>query len=322
MKTVLASVVFGVAIAADAEANLEALKGARPQVYPAASNDSSLHAPYYGQNSNRSPDPDIKRQLGLFASPENKKIDQRFKGSGKFWPKDHIPKKERNRIAAIRDEILAYQPDYKPLFEGSDIMEPVDYATRKFQAPVFLVDPKFTRRQKPEEKVVFTDNDHAGHNEPVSHSKWPLIEAPVKEFFGVGDDCTCDETAKEVLFDWPHFEGIAETWRGPVWEPQYGSPDAPRPKKQNQKTMYKGHDFGGHNIPFPHPKPPTPEADYEDAFVDLVDVFFKNEEVPKFKEVGVETLDFEPYEVSDSFFNFGSVDPSDIIADIRDTLKH
>merc|ERR1712003_533966 len=104
-----------------------------------------------------------------------KKITERFNGGGKFFPKDHIPKKERNRIAAIRDEIVAYEPDYKPLFEGSDIMEPVDYTQRTFKAPVFLVDPMFTRKQKPEEVQVFRDSDHAGHNEPVSHSKFPLI---------------------------------------------------------------------------------------------------------------------------------------------------
>ena len=110
MKTVVGSIVFGVAMAVDsestAEANIESLM--RPHVHQAYSSDKSLHAKYHGQNSNKEGDPDLKRQLGKFASPQNKLIDERFADKGKFHPEDHVPLKERNRIAAIRDDILAY----------------------------------------------------------------------------------------------------------------------------------------------------------------------------------------------------------------------
>ena len=42
----------------------------------------------------------------------------------------------------------------------------------------------------------------------------------------------------------------------------------PHPDKD---MIYKGDDFGGHNIPFPHPRPPTPHSMYDDAFVDIID---------------------------------------------------
>ena len=39
--------------------------------------------------------------------------------------------------------------------------------------------------------------------------------------------------------------------------------------------MYRGDDYGGHNIPFPHPCPPMPHSYYEqDAFIDLDKFFF------------------------------------------------
>jgi hypothetical protein len=41
-------------------------------------------------------------------------------------------------------------------------MEPVDPSNKKFQSPVFLVDPMFTKEKKDEEIQVFRDNDHAG----------------------------------------------------------------------------------------------------------------------------------------------------------------
>ena len=35
-------------------------------------------------------------------------------------------------------------------------------------------------------------------------------------------------------------------------------------------TMYRGDDYGGHNIPFPHPCPPVPHPFYDQkAFIDL-----------------------------------------------------
>lgn len=41
-------------------------------------------------------------------------------------------------------------------------------------------------------------------------------------------------------------------------------------------TMYRGDDYGGHNIPYPHPCPPMPHAYYDQrAFIDL-DKWYKN----------------------------------------------
>ena len=34
--------------------------------------------------------------------------------------------------------------------------------------------------------------------------------------------------------------------------------------------MFRGDDFGGHNIPYPHPVPPMPHSQYQqDAFIEL-----------------------------------------------------
>ena len=51
-------------------------------------------------------------------------------------------------------------------------------------------------------------------------------------------------------------------------EPRY-SDKSYRIPKYNQHTAYEGHDFGGYNIPFPHPRPPTPDKFYEDSFVEV-----------------------------------------------------
>lgn len=45
--------------------------------------------------------------------------------------------------------------------------------------------------------------------------------------------------------------------------------------------MYRGHDYGGHNIPYPHPRPPYAGATYEvESFVDLSSVVGKVERTP------------------------------------------
>mmetsp|Transcript_19731 Transcript_19731/g.24344 ORF Transcript_19731/g.24344 Transcript_19731/m.24344 type:complete len:106 (-) Transcript_19731:492-809(-) len=51
-------------------------------------------------------------------------------------------------------------------------------------------------------------------------------------------------------------------------EPQYEQ-GAKRVASLNQHTCYRGDDYGGHNIPFPHPTPPKPDVYYDDCFVDL-----------------------------------------------------
>lgn len=45
----------------------------------------------------------------------------------------------------------------------------------------------------------------------------------------------------------------------------------------NQHTCYLGDDYGGHNIPYPHPAPPTPNNFYDDCFVDLDGVYSNND---------------------------------------------
>lgn len=55
---------------------------------------------------------------------------------------------------------------------------------------------------------------------------------------------------------------------GRVMEPQYGPGQKP-PVGLNGHTCFQGDDYGGHNIPFPHPQPPRPDAYYEDCFVDI-----------------------------------------------------
>ena len=49
--------------------------------------------------------------------------------------------------------------------------------------------------------------------------------------------------------------------------------------------IYRGDDYGGHNIPFPHPKPPKPNSIYEDAFVDLSLIYgTENQPTPNLPE--------------------------------------
>ena len=60
-------------------------------------------------------------------------------------------------------------------------------------------------------------------------------------------------------------------------EPVYAHGIQYRPGRPQQETIYHGDDFGGHNIPFPHPKPPMPHKMYDrHAFVQI-DKFVKGE---------------------------------------------
>ena len=60
---------------------------------------------------------------------------------------------------------------------------------------------------------------------------------------------------------------------GPVYEPEYLDPDYVMPRNM-WETMYRGDDYGGHNIPYPSPTPPAPHMAYQqDAFVDIVKFF-------------------------------------------------
>jgi len=227
--------------------------------------------PFDHLNSNTN-DSDIKRDFPTFASPYNKYNTER-----KPAPEEEIPQgltvKQKNALAAEKDPILAKRPDVRPLFPGSSDYEPIDHSGKVFKSPVFLVDPKFTKDLPKEEKTLFTDNDHGGWKQPVSQSAWPLISDEVQSFFGVGPDCTCKDHEKEVIFKTPRYEPLRlPDYYEPVLEPQYEYGEY-KMARLNQHTCYRGDDFGGHNIPFPHPRPPTPDAYYTDCFIDLTRVY-------------------------------------------------
>lgn len=146
-----------------------------------------------------------------------------------------------------------------------------------FKSPVFLVDPKFTKKQKPEEKTDFTDNDFGGHEVPVNPTRWPYVNSKIQEFYSVGPDCAC--TGKPVKGHEPRWIrlDVGDAYE-PAWEP-LGDAKAKKMAKNNQKACYQGDDFGGNNIPFPHPTPPKPDSYYDDAFQNLLDISFFADEV-------------------------------------------
>lgn len=230
----------------------------------------------FGQTSNT--DSDIKRQFPKFANPHNNDRARKPEVPEHLEGEELIPLAVRNARAAIRDPVLAKQPEVRPLYEGSYDMEPIDFSNKKFLSPVFLVDPMFTMGKTGDENQLFIDNDFGGYKRPVNPSKWPIIGNEVQSFFGVGPDCTCKSTHKPVYAILPRFEPLnIEHYGhalGPVYEPQYDRPGYRLPGLMYD-TMYRGDDYGGHNIPFPHPCPPMPHSYYEqDAFIDLDKYFF------------------------------------------------
>ena len=94
----------------------------------------------------------------------------------------------------------------------------------------------------------------------------------MQDFFGVGKDCKCNK--EKIYIQWPEFKRInLPSGYAEAWEPQYEDPSYKVPKLA-QHACYRGDDFGGHNIPFPHPVPPKPDTRiYDDAFVDLGRIF-------------------------------------------------
>jgi hypothetical protein len=190
-----------------------------------------------------------------------------------------ITKKERHRIAAKKDTVLAEIPDVRPLEASPYDHEPIDPKNKVFKSPVFLVDPMFTMEMKEEDKVAFEGHDFGGFKQPAVDPVWPLVKKPVKDFFGVGDDCSACGMAKKTVFALePKVLPLRiPTYYAPVYEPQYADPGhrVPRYDKAHMDEMiYKGDDFGGHNIPYPHPQPPTPHPRYDQkAFVVLTSIF-------------------------------------------------
>ncbi len=103
---------------------------------------------------------------------------------------------------------------------------------------------------------------------PVNPTKWPYVSEEVQQRFHVTADCSCDGT-KVIQFSEPQWQllPVSELY-APVWEP-IGSKII---KKHNQDSCYQGEDFGGHNIPSPHPAPPKPDQYYDDAFFNVYEI--------------------------------------------------
>jgi hypothetical protein len=222
-----------------------------------------------------------------------------------------IPLKERNAKKAVRNPVMAKTPEYKVLFKGSKYYEPIDPTNKKFKSPVFLVDPKFTKKLDKKEKVAFEDNDFGGHEVPVNPTRWPYVDDIVQTRFKVGPDCaaTGEAPLKASELKWIRLQ-IGDKY-APAWEPF--AVDARATKtiaKQNQHDCYRGEDFGGNNIPFPHPAPPKPSNYYDDAFVDLM------AEMRAMMKEGMESMpDIEDFNFEEKVKEFRSASPKIAIAD-------
>ena len=127
------------------------------------------------------------------------------------------------------------------------------------------MDPKFTKSQKAEEQTCFMGNDFGGFEEPVNPTKWPYVRKEVRDLFKVTEDCHCDGTKETKYIDPANRLTQIGAFR-PFYEP-VGSKQIK--KQQVMELCYQGDDFGGHNIPTPHPTPPKPDSYYEDAFIKI-----------------------------------------------------
>ena len=74
---------------------------------------------------------------------------------------------------------MAKTPELLPFYMDKRSVVPVD-SKRKIKSPVFLVDPKFTKKMKEEEKECFEGNDNAGFEEPANPTKWPHVRPEIQ----------------------------------------------------------------------------------------------------------------------------------------------
>ena len=89
-----------------------------------------------------------------------------------------IPAAERRRRAAIRDPVLALKPKAVPFFGNKRDYVPLGDPPKV--SPVFLVSPLFRDKMKDSpHKSFFTNHYFAGHNQPIQHSQWPIIDTMV-----------------------------------------------------------------------------------------------------------------------------------------------
>ena len=255
--------------------------------------------PSFGRNSNDPEDPGFKKHNPDFAAPHRKGESRINDGNGPDDPhlmgEELVPKAVRAAQAAIKDPVLAIMPEVKLWDNGKD-WEPIDPKQKKFSAPIFLVDPKFTDTMADDHKSFFSGHYHGGHGQPIIAHQWPIVTKQVQDFFHVGPDCSC-RTAKErpvvVAKEPVLLQMNLPAEYAPCWEPQYEDPSYRKPSPHMDKDMiFKGDDYGGYNIPFPLNPPPTPHPMYDQhAFVDLHDVYG----IPKL----VQPKEYGPNHVSD-----------------------
>ena len=106
-------------------------------------------------------------------------------------PEEEAPEKEApKKEAKKKSPYIAVRPKVRVFRFSEGDVEPIYSHEKKFQSPVFLVDPMFTDEKKDDEIEVFRDNDLAGFRMPLVHSKFPFLRREVQHFFNVGDDCS------------------------------------------------------------------------------------------------------------------------------------
>ena len=267
MKQFVFSAIVSLVLATEAEAEAEELRAALMKHAP-FSHQKIEHIPVSIEAQSK--DSGIERQKPDFAAPENKGKERK-----EIEPKirkgdELILKSVRNAKKAERDEKLAGEYKTIPFHMNESDKEPVypDGKEKLFLSPVFLVDPMFTKKQKDEDIQVFRDNDFAGFKQPRVQSKFPIVRKEVQSFFDIDDTCTC-RGRKRILAKEPQYLPMRlPRSYGRVLEPQYGEGQKP-PVGLNGHTCFRGDDYGGHNIPFPHPEPPKPDKYYDDCYVDL-----------------------------------------------------
>ncbi len=250
MRQFVLATLVGVSLAAEAEVLSAVMQNAPFSRAP-------------GQQQNGS---NFDRRLPTFASEQNRGTERQAAVINIRSGDELIPIKERNAKKAERDPVLAQKPKGKPLYKGSKDFEPIDPSGRKFRNPVFLVDPKFKDKDlTPEEDSAFMDSD-LGNDDVVSPTKWPFIQKEIQEFFNVGPDCQNMGNQKIGYKEPQQWKRLpVSDYYEAAWEPIEEKTVA----RHNQESCYLGDDFGGHNYPFPHPRPPTPDKYYVDGFIDI-----------------------------------------------------
>lgn len=99
--------------------------------------------PFGGRSSNDPRDPDIKRMNSRGADPRLANVPGADPAAEFRTGDELIPLAERNKRTP--DPVLLKMPKFRELIPGSGIYEPVEENYVKMKAPIFLVDPKFTK---------------------------------------------------------------------------------------------------------------------------------------------------------------------------------